>query len=164
MRKEGQKECGCQCGLKWYVFVLHLYCGPQGCSRYLARSHVAVSLGADSTLATSCPASHLITLTVRQLLWEISFTTADAQAYASNPRLEYICHFCLSKAKKMSSNLGHKFTFLVTSWWEKRNHIDLHLKVNQNVKESWGLNLLTSSLKTIQTLDPSNHSEYPSSH
>lgn len=120
------------------VFIfLHLYCDPQGCSRYLARSHVAVSLWADSTLATSCPASHSITLTVRQLLWEISFTTADAQAYASNPCLKYICHFCLSKQRKcpqisvinelfsdflVGKNKSHKFTFEGEPECQRRLH------------------------------------------
>lgn len=108
--KKGKRGGGVS--IKCYVFVLHLDCDPQGCSCYLAMSHVAASLWVDSTLDTSCPASHLITLTVCQLLWEINFTTADVWAYASNPQLKYICHLCLSKAKKLPSNIIHKLTFL----------------------------------------------------
>ncbi len=60
------------------------------------------------------------------------------------------------KTKKMSSNLGHQLTFLVTSWWAKINPINVYLKVNQNVTED---SILGDPSFITQNLpeDPSSH-------
>jgi len=125
--------------IKCYVFVLHLDCDPQGCSRYLAMSHVAASLSRQyARYITPCftlDNTDSLSAAMRDQLYDSRCMSICLQSPSQ-------VHLSLVpiEGKEIALKYHSLINFFSTSWWENKNSIDLHWR-RTRMSEACGLAL-----------------------